>query len=141
MRNLKVMYSKNSDHWTTPKHIYDFYINKGYIDPCPLNSTIDNLTHDWDCGCYFINPPYSDIKSWVDKAIYEHEKGRRITMLVPARTDTKWFHRLLDYGCHIQFIKGRLRFGEKGPAPFPSLLITLTKNQWGIEALKELRYD
>lgn len=127
MSNLNVMFSKKGDHWETPKYIYDKYMNNGFIDPCPLHSKIDNLITEWKVAKYFINPPYSDIKSWVNKVIHESEKGSEIHLLVPARTDTKWFHTLLNYGIQITFIKGRLRFSEKGSAPFPSVLIKLKK--------------
>lgn len=127
MNNIKVMFSRNTDHWETPKHIYNKYMDNGFIDPCPFHSTVDNLINEWEVGKYFINPPYSDIKSWVDKAIHEHNKGSEIHLLVPSRTDTKWFHKLLDYGVELEFIKGRLRFSEKGSAPFPSVIIKLKK--------------
>jgi len=127
MNNLKVMFSKETDHWETPKHIYVKYMSGGYVDPCPLHSEVDNLKTNWR-GKVFINPPYSDIKSWVEKAIEELDNVEEIVFLVPARTDTRWFHRLLEKSPDIEFIKGRLRFSEKGSAPFPSMLITL-RNQ------------
>ncbi len=43
----QVLFSKKSDNWATPKVIYDFYINQGYFDPCPLNSDFDGLKIDW----------------------------------------------------------------------------------------------
>lgn len=125
--NTNLMFSKKSDHWSTPIDIYEKFINDGYIDPCPLHSKEDNLNIDFGNVKLFINPPYSDIKSWVEFAIRHHKKYKNeIVFLVPSRTDTKWFHRLLDYGVELEFIKGRLKFGGSGnPAPFPSVYIKL----------------
>ena len=122
------MFSKRSDHWETPSEIYTRYMLLGFWDPCPLYSTVDNLKTEWQ-GKLFINPPYSAVKTWVDKAIKELENVDQIVFLVPARTDTKWFHRLLEKDAKIEFLKGRLRFSNKGSAPFPSLLITLEKSK------------
>jgi len=45
-------------------------------------------------------------------------------MLLPARTDTKWFHEYIYGKAEIRFIKGRLKFGGcKNPAPFPSMVV------------------
>lgn len=126
-KTLDVMFSKKSDNWATPKEIYNRFMDAGYVDPCPLNSEFDNLGVDFGEVNMFINPPYSDIKSWVDFAIRHHERYKKeIVFLVPSRTDTKWFHKLLEYGIEIEFIKGRLRFSESGEdAPFASIYIKI----------------
>ena len=127
MTNLKVHFSKNTDDWKTPKFIYDDFINRGFIDPCPFQSIENNLNKDFGNVKLFINPPYSDIISWINFAIFHHQKYKnRITLLVPARTDTKWFHKALEYGFKVTFIKGRLKFND-GPnsAPFPSIYLWL----------------
>ena len=77
----------------------------------------------------FVNPPYSKIKQFVDKSIEEHKKGKEIILLIPARTDTKYFRKLVDYGCNIVFITGRLHFNNSNSAPFPSCYIELTGNK------------
>lgn len=123
--NTKVLFSSKSDNWATPKVMYDFYINQGYFDPCPLNSEIDALKIEWKEKC-FVNPPYSKIKEFVSKCIEEHRKGKEVVLLIPARTDTKYFRKLVDYGCDIDFITGRLHFNDSNSAPFPSCLINLT---------------
>lgn len=117
-----------SDNWATPKNIYNDFMKHGFIDPCPLNSLVDNLDTDFGPVNLFINPPYSDIPTWVDFAINHHKKYpyNIVVLLVPARTDTKWFHKLLSYGCNITFIKGRLKFNDcKTSAPFPSIFIEI----------------
>jgi site-specific DNA-methyltransferase (adenine-specific) len=121
-----VMFSKKSDHWATPKYIYDDFMSKGYVDPCPLYCETNNLEKDFVNVKMFINPPYSRIKQWVEFATRHHKLyGKEIVFLVPSRTDTKWFHTLLEYGVHLNFVKGRLNFSESDNAPFPSVFITL----------------
>lgn len=124
----KVLFSKNSDNWATPKVMYDFYTMNDYFDPCPLNSQFDGLTIEWK-EKNFVNPPYSKIKYFVDKSIMEHKKGKEVILLIPARTDTKYFRKLVDYGCDIVFITGRLHFNNSNSAPFPSCLIYLTNKE------------
>lgn len=78
----------------------------------------------------FINPPYSNVKAWIDYAM-EHIKrhpDNHCIILIPSRTDTKYFHEMMasNYDMGIYFFKGRLHFNEsKDAAPFPSCLIKL----------------
>jgi len=124
--NMKcdVFFSKNTDDWATPKFIYDQAINNGMFDPCPLRSTVDGLRIEWKKS-NFVNPPYSQLKRWIEKSITEHAKGKSVVLLIPARTDTKAFRLLFEYGAEITFISGRLRFNEASSAPFPSMLVKL----------------
>ena len=124
----KVLVSRKSDDWQTPKRMYNIYIDNGYFDPCPYESTFNGLEIEWK-DKNFVNPPYSKIKFFVDKAIEEHKKGKEIILLIPARTDTKYFRKLVDYGVNILFITGRLHFNDSNSAPFPSCLIRLTANK------------
>jgi len=87
----------------------------------------------------FVNPPYGRRKGqrcteWVIKAINECNQGAEIIMLLPARTDTKWFQRLIDLAtldhASICFVRGRLTFkGQSNGAPFPSALVHLGKEE------------
>lgn len=120
----RALLSKATDEWATPKCIYDQAINKGMFDPCPLGGNVDGLRLDWGAS-NFVNPPYSKLRKWVEKSITEHRKGKSVTLLIPARTDTKAFKLLYEYGSYITFISGRLRFNDGGPAPFPSMLVEL----------------
>lgn len=124
----KILFSKKSDDWATPKTLYNKYMNMGYFDPCPLYSTVDGLNIEWG-ELNFINPPYSKIKQFVEKSIKEHKKGKECILLIPARTDTKYFRQLVDYGCEITFITGRLHFNNSDSAPFPSCIIRLTNKE------------
>ena len=87
----------------------------------------DALTTLWMPRSYWCNPPYSRCREFVAKAAQERERvGALTVMLLPSRTDTRWFH---DHvwqkpGVEIRFIKGRLKFGDgKNSAPFPSMVV------------------
>ena len=82
----------------------------------------------------WLNPPYGrTIGAWVKKAYEESQKpGTFVVCLLPARTDTAWFHDYCKKG-YIQFIRGRLKFGNsKNSAPFPSMIVFFGGNTHGI---------
>lgn len=77
-------------------------------------------------GVVWVNPPYGrGVDAWIVKAIQEAERGATVVMLLPARTDTAWFHELvIPHAAEIRFLRGRLSFDDgKGRAPFPSMLL------------------
>ena len=127
--NKSIFFSKQSDNWSTPRDFYNS-LNREFnfhSDPCPLNSEHDALTENaiW-AGNVFINPPYSNIRGFLEKGLSELKKGNAkvCVYLVPARTDTRWFHDLVYNKAEIRFIKGRLKFGDsKNSAPFPSMVV------------------
>ena len=129
--NMKrnVDYSKSiSDDWSTPLLLYEWFMNHGFLDPCPLNHTINGLNIDYYGQKLFINPPFSKLSIWCDYAIKQYKNGCDVILLMPARTDTLYFHKLLQYCPNIHFFKGRLKFGGcSSPAPFPTILVTLSK--------------
>lgn len=139
MANLKGCFSHKSDHWATPDFIYGFYVDRcGFFDPCPLHSDFDGLVIEWPKNV-FVNPPYSDVLSWVRKALGEYCRLLRlwdepsIVLLLPCRTDTEWFRLLAEFGCEILFIRGRLKFGgSKLGAPFPSMIVRLNENVYDV---------
>lgn len=137
--NNDLMFSSKTCEWYTPQDFFDkldeeFKFN---LDPCATDENrkcdkyftkaVDGLKQSWQGYRVYVNPPYGrTIGDWVKKS-YEESRGGGclVVMLIPARTDTKWFH---DYIYHkakeIRFIKGRLKFGGcKNPAPFPSMLV------------------
>ena len=77
----------------------------------------------------WLNPPYGrTIGQWVRKAYEESRQGATVVCLLPARTDTAWFHEYCLQG-EIVFIRGRLRFGgAKWNAPFPSMIVIFKEN-------------
>ena len=87
----------------------------------PNQARTDGLTAQWS-GHVWCNPPYGrGIKDWVLKASQHDDL---VVMLLPARTDTKWFHDLVLPNAKVTFIKGRLKFGNSVvSAPFPSMIV------------------
>lgn len=73
----------------------------------------------------FCNPPYSQIGKWVRKAYEEsHNEDTVVVLLIPSRTDTKYFHDYILHRSEIRFVSGRLRFGgAKYNAPFPNMVV------------------
>ena|ERR1700739_4110893 len=94
---------KESDYWITPKDIYPI----DCFDPCPQNPTFDGLSIPWH-GNVFCNPPYSEIETWIHKALRERERVESCVMLLPNWTDRKWFTLIENY--KIKFYPGRLKF-------------------------------
>lgn len=133
----KVLFSSTSDNWATPQYLYDDLNNEFHftLDPCAdeTNHKCDayftkednGLSKDWGGYVVFCNPPYGrEIYKWVEKAYKESQKpNTTVVMLIPSRTDTKYFHEFIYPYAEIRFIKGRLRFGNSTVnAPFPSLI-------------------
>lgn len=80
----------------------------------------------WGGYRVWCNPPYGRyIREWVAKAAAAGDEGAEVVvMLLPARTDTKWFHDYIYHKAEIRFIRGRLKFGgSKNSAPFPSMIV------------------
>ena len=134
----KVLYSSESEVWETPKDIFDKLDTEFHfdIDVCALPSNAkcttfftpeqDGLKQKWKGVCW-MNPPYGrNIGEWMRKAL---ESNTTVVCLVPARTDTKWWHDYAMKASEIRFVKGRLKFGDsKNSAPFPSAIIVFRKN-------------
>jgi len=135
MKGQKQLFSSKSDEWTTPKDLYNA-LNEDHaftFDPCPINYTVDALTIDWH-GSVFVNPPYSRIKEFIAKGVAEIQQNHceKIVWLLPARTDTRWFHAHLYLKKNVEliFIKGRLKFGGgQNSAPFPSMIAIMRRSE------------
>ena len=137
-----VLYSHKSDEWETPQDLFD-KLNETYHFDLDASATEQNakchrffdkaqdgLRQSWGGYTVWCNPPYSQITDWVRKAAHEQWNGTTTVMLIPARTDTKWFHEYVyeKRGVSIQFIKGRLKFsGAMNSAPFPSMIVVFEK--------------
>lgn len=141
----KILFSSASDQWATPQDFFD-ELNEEFhftLDPCAdaynyrcqkyFTKEENGLFQDWQGEVVSCNPPYGrGINKWIAKASNEAGGETTIVMLIPARTDTKWFH---DYiykkrGVEIRFIKGRLKFGDsKNSAPFPSMIVIFNGNE------------
>lgn len=119
----RVVFKSMSDEWRTPASVYKSLDDEFHFkfDPCPLGGSA-GLEGDWQ-GPAFCNPPYSVIAKWVEKA-YNEGQSKTVVLLIPSRTDTRWWHSYVMAAKEIRFIKGRLRFGgAKYNAPFPSCVV------------------
>ena len=141
----KKAYSSRTEEWGTPKDLFDKLNDEfGFtLDPCASEENYkcdkyytvedDGLKQDWGGQTVFMNPPYRrEIKSWVRKAYMESLKGAVVVCLIPARTDTIYWHDyIFPHAKDIRFLKGRLRFvkGNKigDAAPFPSAVVIFKK--------------
>lgn len=122
----RVVFKSMSDEWRTPASVYNALNTEfGFrFDPCPIDNQgfWDSLAIPWEFPA-FCNPPYSDIGAWVKKAWGESARGT-VVLLIPSRTDTRWWHDYVMKAKEIRFIKGRLKFGDaKNSAPFPSCIV------------------
>jgi site-specific DNA-methyltransferase (adenine-specific) len=126
---INLFSSKKSDDWGTPVNLYNT-LNDEFnftFDPCPFESPFNGLLVPW-IGNIFVNPPYSNINSFLIKAHEELKNGNAkvIVFLVFANTDTGWFHDYVLGKCEIRFLRGRVHFTgheTKGHAAMrPSIL-------------------
>lgn len=128
--------SSSTDQWATPRAFFDQWDARFRfeLDVCAdagnakcrryFSADDDGLAQEWAPFRCWMNPPYGrEIGRWMQKALEESRRGALVVCLVPARTDTAWWH---DYAMHgrVVFVRGRLRFGEaKNSAPFPSAVV------------------
>lgn len=137
----RIIFSSMSPHWNTPKAVFDQLDAEFHFtdDPCPAGGLL-GLDRPWGQSS-FVNPPYSQIKAWMEKGMGEFRQGKTVVFLIPARTDTKWFLDLvLPNAKEIRFIRGRLRFGNaKWDAPFPSLVAIFEGGFCGPQIVTEFR--
>jgi phage N-6-adenine-methyltransferase len=123
-----------TDVWATPQRVFDELHDEFEftLDPCTDGTNAkcetfftpddDGLSQSWVNHTVFMNPPYSQNAAWMRKA-YDESIWSTVVCLVPARTDTRWWH---DYAMkgEVRFIRGRLKFGDaKHSAPFPSAVV------------------
>lgn len=146
--NAALLSSKNMD-WCTPQNVFDkldaefhFALDVAATEnsaKCEnfFTPETDGLNQSWSCcGSVFCNPPYGrELKKWVRKAYTEAQSGQTIVLLIPARTDTAFFHDYIYGKAEIRFVRGRLTFtdvdgnpkrdkrGRAMPAPFPSMVV------------------
>lgn len=132
------------DDWATPQVLFD-ELNAEFhftLDPCAsefnhkceryFTKDQNGLAQSWDGETVFCNPPYGRVLThWVRKA---SESNATTVMLIPARTDTKWFHDYIYNQHETRFIKGRIKFvGAKNNAPFPSMVVVFRRTEETID--------
>lgn len=132
---MAVHFSSKTSEWETPQDFFDLLNSEFHFEldvcakpenaKCPRYFTPeeDGLKQKWTGVCW-MNPPYGrEIGRWVKKAYESAQEGATVVCLLPARTDTSWWHDYCMKG-EIRFIRGRLKFGgAKHPAPFPSAVV------------------
>lgn len=120
--------------WSTPQYLFDQLDSEFHFTvdvaaniynaktPRYYDESLNGLAQNWDGETVWCNPPYGRaIADWVRKAALS--KATTV-MLIPSRTDTKWFHDYIYGRAEIRFIKGRLKFGgQKDSAPFPNMIV------------------
>jgi phage N-6-adenine-methyltransferase len=136
---MNIHFSSKTDMWATPQKFFD-ELSKEFdftLDVCAVSDNAkcqkfftpetDGLKQDWNNERAWMNPPYGrGIGAWVKKA--SEATGGAVVCLLPARTDTKWFHDYIYGKAEIRFIKGRLKFGDAtNSAPFPSMVVVFKK--------------
>ena len=134
------MLSSKTDMWATPQDFFDDY-NAIYhfdVDVCATSENAlcakfyspedDGLSKEWRGVCW-MNPPYGrEIIKWMKKAYESSLHGATVVCLVPARTDTAWWHEYAMKG-EIELLRGRLKFGgSKNSAPFPSAVVVFQRS-------------
>lgn len=135
------------DTWSTPRDFFE-KLHKEFnftLDAAALRSSAvvpnylgpdheygwrhDALAVEWagasEGGAVWLNPPYGrEIAKFMNKANEESKKGITVVCLVPSRTDTNWWWDNVIMH-EVRFVKGRLKFGGQGPAPFPSAVVVM----------------
>jgi phage N-6-adenine-methyltransferase len=132
-------FSSQTDNWATPKAVFaaldaEFHFD---LDVCAdatnakcarfFSAADDGLAQEWP-GTVWLNPPYGrhggGIAAWMEKARESAQAGATVVCLVPARTDTRWWHESAMRAAEVRLVKGRLSFGAgDNPAPFPSAIV------------------
>ena len=141
------VYSSFSGDWATPFQLIEALRTEFpfTLDACASPETA--ISDQWFgtengkgptewAGVVWCNPPYGKgVDEWIEKAIDQSQRGATVVLLLPARTDTKWFHELaLPFAAEIRFLRGRLSFrliGKRvdGRAPFhPSFSSSVRKS-------------
>jgi phage N-6-adenine-methyltransferase len=138
--NKDLLFSSDKMDWGTPQDFFD-KLHEEFIfdiDVCASdwNAKLldywtvadDALSLDWTGLRCFMNPPYGrELKVWIKKAYEESLKGALVVALIPARTDTSYFHDYIFGKAEVRFIRGMIKFerpeGAADAAPFPSAVV------------------
>lgn len=145
---LQATFSSERQDWATP---WDFFkLQESKYGPFDLDvcATLENskcqkfftphddaLSRHWPGHCW-MNPPYGrEIARWLQHACretYDLGNASQVIALLPARTDTSWWHDfVLQFAAHIDFIRGRIRFeGAINNAPFPSAVVVFRPKEY-----------
>ena len=144
-----VHFTSKSNEWETPSELFN-KLNDEFnftLDPCCTKENAkceryftiaeDGLSQDWSNDIVFMNPPYGrEIGKWIEKAYNESLQGAIVVCLIPARTDTAYWHKYIFNKTEVRFLKGRVKFQNRllpswredgshkvSGAPFPSAIV------------------
>lgn len=148
----KVHFQSSNKEWETPSNLF-IPLRKEFnivFDVCAtevntkckafFDRKINGLAQNWaaiiedisegKASCW-MNPPYGrGIDLWVKKAHDEALKGVTTVSLLPARTDTSWFHNYIHGKHEVRFLRGRVKFVDApSSAPFPSMIVIFRPKQ------------
>lgn len=139
----KALFSSDSTEWCVPSELFNKCNNRWGPFALDAAATLNNtqcdvfytkdddaLKHNW-YGRVWVNPPYGrEVGRWVKYAYEQVMLGfaQRVVMLLPSRTDTKWWHEWVKRAREIHFLKGRVCFvGGNSCAPFPSVVVVFER--------------
>lgn len=127
----RYMPKSKSDVHLTPDNVFEIIEKQwGYkklelFDPCPENPQWNGLEIAWK-PLNFVNPPYTLLREFFERAVRETEFARKTIMLMPAKTDQDWFHDIINNNFEIKWIRKRLRFkNHKWSATQPHFLVMI----------------
>lgn len=149
-----VHFMSQTDDWATPQWLFDA-LSKEFrftLDPCASEKNAkcrryftkkdDGLAQDWGTEVVWMNPPYGRlIGRWMQKAWQTSLAGGTVVCLVPARTDSRWWH---DYAMRgeVRLLVGRVRFGNANTgAPFPSAIVVFRPPQFRLRSVDYRRLE
>lgn len=154
MSAMDVHFSSKSNEWATPQDFFN-RLNEEFsfdLDPCSDGTNAkceryftekdDGLVQSWAGSTVFMNPPYGrSIKDWIRKAYEETNTGAKVVVaLIPARTDTSYWHDYVMKAEEIRLVRGRLKFGDgRNSAPFPSAVVIFRKHSGKLPVLNVMR--
>ena len=136
MARFEKKFESATVEWPTPQSMFDEYNNEFNftLDVAATKENAkckrfytkeqDGLIQEWS-GVVWCNPPYGrEMPKWLEKAVEEKKNGVTSVFLIPARTNTRWFHDLCLKHGELRFIKGRPKFGgAKHGLPQPLVLV------------------
>lgn len=131
--------TSSKDDWETPQALFDELnaVHRFTLDPCSTHENAkcakhytaaeDGLAQSWAGEVVYCNPPYGrETGKWVKKCA-EESRHAKVVLLIPARTDTAYFHDYIYHKAKVTFLRGRLKFEQGGVpigcAPFPSMIV------------------
>jgi phage N-6-adenine-methyltransferase len=138
-----------SDKWATPPQVVETLASEFGpfdLDPCceehtakaPTFYTEGGLERPW-FGRIFLNPPYSNPRPWLDRAIQAKADGHTVVAVLPACTDTRWFHEAVLGHAEIRFLRGRIKWLGWSGTPIgspksPTIIAIYRKPSLGVPA-------